>query len=397
MSKAYYDRLKPISFVLRVVTPVNIGDGTSLSPIEYLYNYKENTVMLLHQLEWHQYLKRKRLLAEYEKYLTYLKSKPIPLYDWLTRLLSRHDFSEIQLGLAVRAKIKANSQEYSSDSKKSLNTFQTCLRSVSGDVYIPGSSIKGVIRTAILYHLLKQDKKTCEELKKEINKLINSNYRGNISGKLNAISRSYEEKLLHKKVTEESAGRTIEINQLLFRGISCSDAISKNKTTTQVLQKVDLLLSGNKIVRYLPLFRESILGGSEFHFTITLDMKLMKLFGIQSGQQLIDIVEDYTKSINSLLFGAFKESHSAVFQTLKDMNMYIGNNTGFLHKTLFAALYDKPEDIVTITKRILKERDKGIDFKHELDSIISPRTLKATKIDGQLVLTGGVKISVEDK
>jgi CRISPR-associated protein Csm5 len=402
MSKVETDKLVQIPFALRVVTPVSIGDGTELNPREYLYNPKDNSVIFLHELEWHKFLNRKRALPQYERYLQTPAKYGKSLYEWASETLGAHSLVEAQLGPAIRSQTKAVVKDYRNNQKKTLNSLRPCLRLVDGRVYIPGSSIKGVMRTAILYHLLRKNDRLRQEFRRNLERSVFDNKddgRGMVK-ELKRLLSDMETQLLHRldfSSIPNTRIRTSDAKVSSMRGLLCSDAISEGPVVTQVLQKVDLTLKSDKPTSYLPIFRESILRDNVFHFTVTLDKPMLDTIGITSGQQLVDILTEYTEALNRMLLGKFKRLHASAFASISDANAYMGSNTGFLHKTLIAALYDTPDEVTQIVKTILSANKAFRKHKHYQDRDFSPRTIKATMVNGVLALTGGVQISIEDK
>lgn len=402
MSKANVDKLVQIPFTLQVVTPISIGNGTELNPREYLYNPKDNSVIFLHELEWHKFLNRKRVLPQYERYLQTPAKNGKSLYEWAAETLGVHSLVEAQLGPAIRSKTKAVVKDYRNNKKRTLNSLRPCLRLVDGRVYIPGSSIKGVMRTAILYHLLHTNNRLRQEFRQQLERSVFNN-KENVREMAKALRRllsDIETRLLHRLDFSSISRNTIRMSDAKvssMRGLLCSDAIAEGSVTTQVLQKVDLKLKSESPASYLPIFRESILRDNVFHFTVTLDKPMMDTLGITSGQQLVDILTEYTDALNTMLLAKFKRLHASAFATIHDANAYIGSNTGFLHKTLLVALYDTPDEVTRIVKMILTANKAFRKHKHYQDRDFSPRTVKATMVNGVLALTGGVKIFVEDK
>ena len=64
---------------LRIITPVNIGDGTILGVNEYLYDAPKQRVYFLTLSAWHKFIYEHGLLNKYESYLRENKN----LLNWL--------------------------------------------------------------------------------------------------------------------------------------------------------------------------------------------------------------------------------------------------------------------------------------------------------------------------
>ena len=245
--------------------------------------------------------------------------------------LKRFTKAEIKISKSLIEKNDKNSG--GQNIKLSLNTVQPCIHLATGKAYIPGSSIKGLLRTAILYHLLQNNESVRNKFQDRLEGWTKR--KGSIED-LAGIAESLEAELLYCLVDNKGNNRPLSLADAL-NGLRCSDAMPVGKVKTEVLQKIDLKLSKNGEVEEssMPLYRESILPGSEFTFSITLETAMMEAIGIYSVQDIIDIVTQYHNYvIHEVIEPAFFSAYSMQFLNLKG-NGLIGSNTGFLYKTLF--------------------------------------------------------------
>ena len=90
----------------------------------------------------------------------------------------------------------------------------------------------------------------------------------------------------------------------------------------------------------------------------------------------------------------FQRLTDNVIRRMPDMdlaNAYLGGNTGFLTKTLFAVLAPDRKQATELIRVLMNDSFKK--HKHmDLDKHISPRTLKTTYYSGKHYLTGLVKV-----
>lgn len=402
------------TMTLEVVTPVCIADSNKLNTREYLYDKNHGKVYLLQPVEWFKYLYRKRVLDQYERYLMDPRGQDIPPYEWLKNTLGPQAVAPHQWGKAVKACIDvyarhsfdrsqpSGGRQNGRGRKKNINDILPAIRLVDGTVYIPGSSIKGMMRTAILIHLIRRQEWAgrrrfyWHQIQKNLAALKKANQTKNRSEvkactrKWNYIIKDVERELLCILNMDK---KNDAINDAL-RGLRCGDAIlvkspqeEANAVHTAIVQKIDIREDSE--VNYVPLFLESIIPGTRFRFSLTLEKKMMSQIGISSADQLLGIVEEAYRFLNHVLQPVF--SNRKLFSSLGESNAYLGRNNGFLHKTVVLALAEKPKDAVPVVREILCAQFR--DHKAGLDKEIAPHMLKGTEYEGIVQLMGGVKIS----
>ncbi|MFQ9505429.1 MAG: RAMP superfamily CRISPR-associated protein [Veillonella sp.] len=151
-------RIDHAQLLLTVVSPTNIGGPETLTTKDYMYNYDAGEVYLLNNYEWFRFLERHNKLAEFEAYMQDEMVRPNgrTMYDWAKNAIGASQLTKDTLGSAIGSIMK--SSIYNKGRKNSLNDITPQIRGANGDVYIPGSSIKGVIDSAIISHMLRRDK-----------------------------------------------------------------------------------------------------------------------------------------------------------------------------------------------------------------------------------------------
>ena len=134
---------------LTIATPIHIGNGEEYWPYDYVI--KDQKIKIIDKIEFN-----KRVLSDKKLYQNFLNisenSKEVVSFY---RTNAKEFIEEI--------KLRSNAKEYlskSGDIRAPINQF---IKDVFGKVYIPGSSIKGAMRTAIANYIYLNEKK--EELK----------------------------------------------------------------------------------------------------------------------------------------------------------------------------------------------------------------------------------------
>lgn len=287
---------------LTVTSPVSIGTGASYSPCEYYYDAKSGKVYFLHLGEWFKLMDKKGKRGAYEDFLRGKYGNINTLTAWVKTVFSQ-GLTEVEMRPAIKSEVSVTSNLWIENNKLTLNTVRPCMHLLDGRPYIPGSSIKGLIRTAILYHLLQEDKNLKSRYKTSVStasKANDKNSKNNVKDKfpikkaMGKIAKPLEESLLYRLVDKKGNKLSFALADVL-RGLRCSDAMPVGDVTTEILQKIDLKLRNKKgeTSVALPLYRESILPGNEFTFSITLDTAMTKIIGINSVQDVLDILSEY--------------------------------------------------------------------------------------------------------
>lgn len=374
---------------LDVITPINIGTGTTLGAKEYLYDPKKQRVYFLNLPAWHKFIYEKHLLRVYEEYINDRRRKD-NLLSWLKN--KGYTIEYVKDCLIGSALAEVNTRD--ATQKQTLNDILTQMKHPDGTMYIPGSSIKGIFRTAILYNQLQKNASIKGYYWTQIkNTISKANFRVR---DLNSITTSLEAKLLHKLNLPE-ANSNSKTNAVLstLRGLQVSDTYDSDSLNAAVLQKIDVGFdnrTGKVSPHAISVFRECILPGGKLYFDVKLDKTFTRLVGVNSINDLLTQTQQFFNAVLSLLNTAFGNYYPDPFQDTDRANMFVGSNTGFLSKTLLAFLAPTPVEAKETIKILL---DKSFrNHKHILhDKVISPRTLKVTSYQGRYLLMGLGRVS----
>ena len=369
---------------LNIITPVNIGDGTKLTAKDYFYAPKQQKAYFLDLQKWHHFVYQQGLLPAYEKYVSDFRDKR-NLLTWLeAQKFTLKDVRDI-----IVSEAQAGVNLVDAEKKNTLHDVDKHIQQADGSLYVPGSSIKGVFRTAILYKLLKSRAELKEKYWHLLNEELSKPYFKPRIG-FNRLTADLESELLHTLQLEEK-GRPVKVNNAVcsaLRGLQVSDTTSSEDMQVAILQKFDGGFDkfGKASEHPLPIFRECMLTGTKLYFSIKLDKAFMSTIGINSIDDLLLITQKYFNAVLELLQNAFGEQYPEQFAGVGNANMFLGSNTGFLSKTLLAMLAPNAYQAKDAIKVLLDKSFKA--HKHMGDKIISPRTLKCTKYQGKLMLMG---------
>ena len=387
------NRIDHAQLSLTIVSPTNIGGPETLTTKDYMYNYDAGEVYLLNNYEWFRFLDRHNKLAEFEIYMQNEMVRPNgrTMYDWAKNTIGASQLTKDVLGPAIGSIMK--SSIYNEGRKNSLNDITPQIRGANGDVYIPGSSIKGVIDSAIISHMLRNNKVFRSTVQRELRKVLDVYKRKNARNLFKDIFKMVNLAILkHIHVLTNNEGKPFKaILASAFRGISISDAMPMGAIQTEVLKKEDSCVDEDG-THEISVHRECILPNQKFTFTLTLDTAITKEIGITSIDQVLDILQEDFDATHKLLASKFKKVSPSIFKALEPANAYIGSNTGFVQKTIImAAFTDDEKTGIDIIKAIL-----DVNFqkaKHDSkDHFMAPRAIKLVKWNGNYYEMGGIHI-----
>lgn len=399
---------------LKVVTPINIADGIVLGAKDYLYDSRRQKVYFLNLHQWHLFIYKHMLLEKYESYLANFRDKQ-SLLEWLR--MQGYDIDDVRTVITSEAQATVNLMD--SERKKTLNDISRYIQQPDGSLYVPGSSIKGVFRTAMLYSLLqkrqdikvkywcyiKQQVDIIEKLMEEERKprelpimpySVIKKKKNQATKEIDKLIASLESELLHTLRLKDDKERNISNKNAVcsaMRGLQVSDTYASRNMQTAILQKVDGGFDkfGKASPKKLPIFRECMLPEAELFFDVKIEKAVMNTIGINSVDDLLKATHSFFAAVTDLLQQAFGKEYQEAFQGVAAGNMFLGSNTGFLSKTLLAMLAPDKDTAKNTIKVLLDKSFKT--HKHLLrDKVIAPRTLKCTNYNGKLMLMGVAEV-----
>lgn len=374
---------------LKVVTPINIADGIVLGAKDYLYDARQRRVYFLNLHAWHWFVYKYKLLDKYEKYISNFKDRK-SLLEWLQE--QGYGLENLQDVISSEAQADASLVDAE---KKTLHDINRHIRHGDGTPFIPGSSIKGVFRTAVLYKLLQKRQDIKSKYWRQIQGKISNNYL-NPKRDFNGLAKDLESELLHTLRLKDDKERNISNKNAVcsaMRGLQVSDTYASRNMQTAILQKVDGGFDkfGKASPKKLPIFRECMLPEAELFFDVKIEKAVMNTLAINSVDDLLKATRSFFAAVTDLLQQAFGKEYQETFQGVAAGNMFLGGNTGFLSKTLLAMLAPDKDTAKNTIKVLLDKSFKT--HKHLLrDKIIAPRTLKCTNYNGKLMLMGVAEV-----
>ncbi len=392
---------------LHVITPINIADGITLGDKDYLYDAKTQKAYFLNLQLWHKFIYSHGLLPRYE---AFLQRNGKILLEWLRE--NGYDIADVQecIIAEVQAKVdlradngqqggawrnggaQARGNVRTGSSKQKLNDVNRHIQQPDGSLYIPGSSIKGAFRTAILYALLQKRPDVKAKYWRQVQQLLSKSDL-KVKKDFGRLTDAMEAELLHTLQLPDKDTYVKSNNAVCsaLRGLQVSDTFTGKNVKAGILQKLDVgfnIKAGGRIKEQpLPIYRECILPGAELAFDIKIDKAYMQTIDMASIDDLLATLRSFNIAVMDLLEDAFKGHYPNAFVNVAGANAFIGAGTGFLSKTLLAMLAPNREAAKETIRELLDKSFK--QHKHmQYDKVISPRMLKCTSYNGQIMLMG---------
>ncbi len=224
-------------------------------------------------------------------------------------------------------------------------------------VYIPGSSIKGAIRTAILYSIIEKKQQEYQQF------ISGKNY------KYKEVSR-FESEMLDLNLNHRNLNHRIK--SLSYLKVSDSNILDSSKVL--FVKNVTLLFSSRKINEFMELIKEN----TEFEISISLDIDKLGSYLKQNNitnydyQSITQEIRNYMESLYKFSKDLieyeknyFKSKHlNSVYikyEKLEKLNtketplIRLGKNTGKLSKTFLLRNKDQKNILFPKTRRVVVE------------------------------------------
>ena len=346
MCKTYVDRsikmndyLKSYKACINVHSPLYIGSGQEYTKKEYIF--ENNTVSIVDLKKLSDLIYKKNLFTRFSDFMT---GNEKDLYKWLQSCFSQREIDSIIHYFFSTSNVNFRKQE-----------IKTCIKDPFCHPYIPGSSIKGYIRTALLALEISRHPKDYSEFK---NKFISCN-----------------KKELEKLTSDIEKTAFGSFSESKMSGIIVSDSKPVSTDNLVLCEKIDLHSNGKESVPNT--YYEAIKPGTKNWFTITID------------STKCDYTKDDIMNAIKLFAKQYKENYLFKFKEI-ELNKYVntiwlGGNTGYPTKTIAYNLFGKDTGVGQVCKILGNSFQNN---KNDNSCAVSPHCLNATNYNGKLYNMG---------
>lgn len=374
---------------LRVITPLFVGGGKIINKSQYIdfkNNENKRVVRMINGQKLVGFLSEHRVLNEYEKYIfSSTKSNSIDLYNFLKTLKNKGKIPNIPLKDLCDYTINTFDLD---EKKERLNDIHLFVKNIYQQPYIPGSSLKGALRTALINAMVSQSIKNQEKGWRILcDRTLNKK-------ECERRFQDFEKNLMRVGFEKKSVRDPSKIE--LLRGFSISDSEPMEPENLGLYQKIDYNIKKNTAAT-LPLFRECLKPGTETTFTISLDSYWLKGFEkkgfrLESFSDIAAALDLNWENLTEML-PIGEQSHRYVPMAKKgEALLPLGGGAGYHSKTIVRSMAPNHEQMVKKVGYLL-HKDKGKISLHKNDRVASPRVLKIAGSSGEEKLMGVVSLS----
>ena len=358
---------------LRTEGPVFVGDGQKIGKKEYIYDPVQNRVHVPDMGKMFREFEKRGLMDAYQDYL--LNSR-LDFADWLR---NHRLFIPRQIPSWAAYSVNSADAVFENRGRREILTF---LKDPYGCPYLPGSSVKGMLRTVLLSNMILQDPKK----EQDAASVRRADLRGSRTRLLSRETNGLEQRCLY---TQNRPG-TKPFNAVndILSGLHISDSRPLSTDSLILCQKIDVTIDGQR--KRLPILRECIRPGTEISFDLTVIPEIFPF----PAEKLLQAAERCKKVYNSCFRSAFPTREIRSGGTV-----YLGGGCGYASKTFAYPLLG--EDGVETVSQIL---DATLPFqartqhKHRFDRQkgVSPHMLKCTQYQGKIYEMGACSIAIEE-
>lgn len=363
------------------LSPVFVGSGEKVQKSQYIYDKKAGEVHFLDESGWIRFLGRHGIMEDFSNALL---ANPfhLNLFGYLShqdRLCRQYGSIGNIMHAMKQEEAILRTEPYLGNRDKGPGDIAGFVLDARGNPYIPGSSLKGAFRTAILAHHILQNRGAYSKDWENIRRA---------AGNKRDMGKAMDNLEREAAIPLDKNGKR-DMVKSYFRGLTVSDASLVNGGLC-VVPKTDLGLHTFR-THEVSLFRETLKADSTLEFTLGLDddASAMGHFGIHNFKDFVDVLREFVKFQYEILkkpFESFATEELHDIKGAKNADLVLGGGAGYISKTLVYALAPNKEDAVYVVRKLMENMFKR--GHHGKDTEISPHVLKLAEVDGRNYLMG---------
>lgn len=284
--------------------------------------------------------------------------------DLYTFLYKECGLSAAQVKPAILYEVDASN---AMDAEHTLKDIDCFMRDAKQRAYIPGSSVKGAIRTALLFDAI-QKERTRHDLIDDKRGIPEADYFHTLN--------------LNPKKRDDA------VNSIM-RGIQISDSLPIDDRNMMLTLKTDSAVNGQ--THAINLCRECVAPGTRIRFALTLDQSILK--GKWMADSILEAIAAFADYQNQTYATRFTQPRESVQPAGRNLLM-LGGGVGFFSKSL-AYPYLGEEKGLQWTSRRLSLAFRNHHHERDVELGISPRTLKYGRYRQRLHAYGACEVTIQ--
>lgn len=349
--------------ILTAWSPLFIGNGNRYTKKEYLHNRLNGKVSFFDTQKFFSFLVERNLV---EKYTQFMLSGQSSLWEFLTRDCRIPDtdlkpLTRYQVAVGDTLELRE------------IHAFQ---RDAYGRAYVPGSSVKGSLRTAWLLDAVLDD--------------TAGNHTLPPPSKNKKVAFPEEDYVNLLRLSQKQ--RSDAVNSI-FRGIQISDSQPIPDERMMLAGKFDAFTNGGFSLnsnRGIPLRRECVAPNTRIRFRLTLDQSILK--GRITKETLEHAIQRYDAYYQQTYGRKFTPPAGSV-SLPQQPYLILGGGAGFFSKSL-AYPYLGEELGLRWTADQMTQMFRGHKHERDAENGISPHTMKYARFNGRFYPYGYCGVSI---
>ena len=353
--------------ILTAWSPLFIGNGNRYTKKEYLHNRLNGKVSFFDTQKFFSFLVERDLV---EKYTQFMLSGQSSLWEFLTRDCRIPD---TDLKPLTRYQVAVGDALDASHSLKEIHAFQ---RDAYGRAYVPGSSVKGALRTAWLLDAVLDDRA--------------GNHTLPPPSKNKKVAFPEEDYVNLLRLSQKQ--RSDAVNSI-FRGIQISDSQPIPDERMMLTGKFDANMQGGfppNSKHGVPLCRECVAPNTRIRFRLTLDQSILK--GRITKETLEHAIQRYDTYYQQTYGRKFTPPTGSV-SLPQQPYLILGGGAGFFSKSL-AYPYLGEKLGLRWTADQMTQMFRGHKHERDAENGISPHTMKYARFNGRFYPYGYCGVSI---
>lgn len=362
------EHLKTYKLTLLTKSPLFIGSGKQYNKKEYYFDSQKKQIMFFNTEKFFQFLIEHKLLDKYEQYMFSQESN------------LKNFFRECGLSYSQNLIDYTVNTQNVFDDEHTLSEIHQFMRNANMQPYVPGSSVKGCLRTAILWKLIKQNENSIEKNSQEkYNKKNEINY-----GQTN----NFEAKYYLNKLNLDTENPVNYVNSIM-RAIRIFDSMPIDNSQMSIAAKIDVSVKGNERP-IKKVVREVVVPGTKIEFILTIDEFISKEL---DADFIINAISEYGRYYKETFVKSFRPPKNAVFETFENC-IVLGGGSGYFSKSILYPYYGKNEAVKEVAG-IMQDKFPNGHHENDVKIGISPHMLKHTKYKQQSYHFGICEVKIE--
>ncbi len=367
--------LKVYDVELTAVGPVFIGSGKEIGKKEYAFSPSEKRIFVMDLSKLSLLLSKNNLISEYGRFM--LGDSREDLGSWLERhKVSKKDSMQC-------AKYQVDCQDAVIDTHSKLSVLEF-VKDAYGMPYVPGSSLKGMLRTIIQAYDLSQNPEKYESLAEQIEGIIRTNRRRQ---RMICQKESIKMESVCFKTLKRSTTKVDDAVNDKMAGMVVSDSEPLTNQDLVLCQRLELHTDGTE--KKLNTLRETLRPGTVIRFQITVDTSICDV----GKEYLEDAIEYFANNYYNCFLNHYPEIDRPDTQSV-----WLGGGSGFVTKTELYPMFGKYTG-VEMTMGVFQAIGISERHKHRKDKSlgVSPHICKVTYYHGKRYHMGHCRFCISER